>query len=349
MTITFCFERTHWHDDRPRTTALSRPRSGSHHTSSRHALCPSLACLRRRASALFWLSVHSCSTSSPSCSSKESLCPGGLVTSSRAASAIAHSFRSCNFLIVSSRIIAVLLLVEVVTTTDVLVHDDARSGVRLVERRAVQAALQDRLDALARGRSDRESTLARGLGTFVAILLGRADERHAGAVPLLGMRLVGQDALDHAAHASCGPLHVGKDPSASLRQGGVSTAFTVVRYRRPSHGHLLGADVFASRRQKAPTRPQPRCRIVWPTRCGRGSRGGRTSAGGRDAYPALPAGGLVAGGAASVAESSLSSAIRSRDRLRRGYNRRSFTRDLLFFPLRAAPGARRSATRSDGK
>src|ERR1019366_505631 len=141
MTITFCFERTHWHDDRPRTTALSRPRSGSHHTSSRHALCPSLACLRRRASALFWRSVHSCSTSSPSCSSKESLCPGGLVTSSRAASAIAHSFRSCNFLIVSSRIIAVLLLVEVVTTTDVLVHDDARSGARSRPRFKIASTL----------------------------------------------------------------------------------------------------------------------------------------------------------------------------------------------------------------
>jgi hypothetical protein len=38
-----------------------------------------------------------------------------------------------------------------------------------------------------------------------------------------------------------------------------------------------------------------------------------------------------------------------RDSLRRVFNRRSFTRDLLFFPLKAAPGARRSATRSDEK
>src|SRR5271165_1556845 len=189
MAMTFCLARTHWHVARLRTTSLSRPRPGSHQTSSRHALIPSLASFSRRVSRRFSRSVHSRSTTSPSFSSKDIPWPGAIASSSRTASAIALSLRSQSFWIVCSSIIRSLLPVEIDTAADVLVMEqELRLLARHGHRRLLETSLQDHLHALAVRRSDRERATTGRIDARGPVLLARADEGHALAVAVLGVR-----------------------------------------------------------------------------------------------------------------------------------------------------------------
>ena len=62
----------------------------------------------------------------------------------------------------------------------------------------VELGLEDRLDALAGGRADRQRPAAGGLQPGLAIVAGEVEQPQAGAVALLGMRAVLQLPAHHA-------------------------------------------------------------------------------------------------------------------------------------------------------
>src|SRR5262249_20154722 len=105
---------------------------------------------------------------------------------SRSVAAIACSFMSVSFWIVSS-VSNVILLVEVRSTADVFVVDD---GARrwLEERRAIEAVFENRLHALERRAADGQGARARRVDAVAAEAIGEANDAKARAIAGLRVR-----------------------------------------------------------------------------------------------------------------------------------------------------------------
>src|SRR5262245_23311129 len=160
----------------------------------------SLASCRARVRRLFSRARHSASTSNPKRSSKESAVMSAWPCWSFQAVAMAPSLRACSFSSVGAfSMRAVLPSLVVLRPTQVFMvsrHEGELRGGLGGEGQAIETVLEDGVDVPVGAGVSGTGPSAGRFQPLDAVALGKTQDAQAGAIPLLGMRAIGEDGLD---------------------------------------------------------------------------------------------------------------------------------------------------------